>query len=84
MNLSKENARVLQDLLGRNGALAEALGEVREEFESRASMLINLDLESPEEAPKARKLQGEIRGGLQVLDRIEELINERSNQQLGS
>jgi len=61
------------------GALRQALDIVREEMESRSTHLINQDFETPEGLNEARKLQGQIKGGLIVLDRIEELIRERAS-----
>ena len=78
MSLDRPGARALKELMAKGGALGVLLFEVEAEVESRTQTLLNLDLDSPEDSAKARKLQGEIRGGHQVLDRIKEIINERS------
>lgn len=80
MKLGQEGAIALDDLLD-GGALRLALDEVKAEFESRSKLLVSLDLEDPDGSAKARKLQGEIRGGLQALELLEELIHDRAHPQ---
>lgn len=73
-----EYAKYLAELLAPGAALREAIDEVRREIEGRSSRLVALNLSLPEDLAKAQALQGEIRGGLSALDRLEELISDAS------
>lgn len=76
--MTREDARVLKDLLGK-GSLGQALDILREEFSARTGHLLSKNLRDPEELAEAQALQGEIKGGLGALDRLEELIHETSS-----
>ena len=76
--MSREDAERILDMLKKGGSLAEVFDQVEAELKSRSEVLVTLDLESEDSLAKARKLQGEIKGGLAALDRIKEIVTDVS------
>ena len=74
--LSAELAGHLSGLLSPGGALEVLFSIFEDEISSRAQQLAGLDLEGEDSLRQARKIQGEIRGGLQALERLKEIISE--------
>ena len=76
--MERSEAKELKGLLERGGILYSLFSEAEAELKERGETLLNLDLSDPTILVKAQGIQSQVRGGLALLDRMVEMVNELS------
>lgn len=76
--MERSEAKELKGLLERGGILHTLFSEAEAELKERGETLLNLDLSDPTILVKAQSIQSQVRGGLALLDRMVEMVDELS------